>query len=287
MFKPQTNGSCICVFCNQLISVNRPTCHHCGRKNPSLWGYSRSLRRLGSDLGFTAIVTRGCIALYLITLLIDFRKVGILGSLELLSPSRESLLLFGASGAEPVFEKGRWWTVLSAGWLHGGFFHIAFNLLWIRNLAFEVAQAFGSGRLVIIYTVTIVISSSLSSFFGHFFEGVPILQGAEVTIGASGGLFGLLGALVAYGQITGNFTVSHQALTYAIVGFLFGFTRLNVDNWGHFGGFLGGYLISWMDGFDPRRRERMWHLFLAIICLALTALSIIASIIYGVYTLSN
>lgn len=284
MLKQQTSGSCICVFCNQLISVNRPTCPNCGRKNPSLWGYSRSLRKLGSDLGFTAIVTWGCIALYLITLLIDFQNIRNGESFDILSPSNQSLLLFGASGAKPVFEQGCWWTVLSAGWLHGGFFHIAFNLLWIRNLAFEVATAFGSGRLVIIYTFAIVIGCSLSSFFGHIFEGVYILQGAEVTVGASSGLFGLFGALVAYAQITGNFTLRYQALTYAIVGFLFGFTQQNIDNWAHFGGFFGGYLISWMDGFDPRRRERMWHLFLAIICFALTALSIIASIIHGVYT---
>lgn len=282
MFKRQTNGSCICVFCNQLISVNKPTCPHCGRKNPSLWGYSRSLRRLGRDLGFTAIVTWGCIALYLTTLLSDYRHISNSGMFNLLSPSTLSLQLFGASGARPVFELGRWWTLLSAGWLHGSLLHIAFNLLWIRNLAFEVAQAFGSGRLVIIYTVAIVIGSLLSSLFGYFFQGLPILQGAQVTIGASGGLFGLLGALVAYGQITRNFMVRHQALTYAVVMFLFGFIMPNVDNWAHFGGFLGGYLISRMGGLDPRCREGLRHLFLAIICLALTALSILASIIHGV-----
>lgn len=76
MFKQQTTGSCICVSCNKLISVNQPTCSHCGCKNPSLWGYSRSLRRLGSDLGFTQLVTWGCIALYLITLLNDFGNIG-------------------------------------------------------------------------------------------------------------------------------------------------------------------------------------------------------------------
>lgn len=100
MFKRQTNGSCICVFCNQLISVNKPTCPHCGRKNPSLCGYSRIVRRLGSDLGFTAIVTRGCIALYLATLLSDLGNIDYdIKSLKLLIPSNQSLLQFGASGA--------------------------------------------------------------------------------------------------------------------------------------------------------------------------------------------
>lgn len=166
MFKQQTSGSCICVFCNQLISVNKRICPHCRRKNPSLWGYSRSLRRLGRDLGFTAIVTWGCIALYLTTLLIDLGNISNRGAFDLLAPSQRSLIIFGASGAIPVFELGRWWTLLSSGWLHGDLLHIAFNLLWIRNLAFEVVEAFGPGRLVIIYTVATVISSLLSSLFG-------------------------------------------------------------------------------------------------------------------------
>lgn len=285
MFKQQINGSCICVFCNKLISVNQPTCPHCGRENPSLWGYSRSLRRLGSDLGFTTIVTWGCIALYLITLLNDFTHIGIANIQEsdLLSPSTESLLQFGATGARPVFELGRWWTCLSSAWLHGGFFHIAFNLVAIRYFGSQVAVAFGSGRLVIIYTVAVVTCSLLTSLFGHFSEFLPpFLHGAEVAVGASGGALGLLGALVAYGQITGRLRIKYQALTYTVVTFLYGFVMPNVDNWGHFGGFLGGYLISWTSGLDPHRREELRHLFLAIICLVLMGLSILVSVIRAV-----
>lgn len=280
-FKRQTEGSCVCVFCNQLVSVDNPICPHCDRKNPSLWGYSRSLRRLGADLGFTKIVILGCIALYLGTLLIDFGNIRSSGMFNLLSPSNLSLVLFGASGAIPVFELGRWWTVLSAGWLHGSLLHILFNLLWISQFAPQVAQAFGSGRLVIIYTSSIVVGTLMSSIAGQVFQGTPILQGAQITIGASGGLFGLLGALVAYGQITGRFSVRYQALTYALVMFLFGFIMPNVDNWGHFGGFLGGYLVSTLAGMDPRRTESLRHLFLAIACLALTAISVLASILHG------
>ncbi|MDX2216324.1 MAG: rhomboid family intramembrane serine protease [Oculatellaceae cyanobacterium bins.114] len=286
-FKRQTEGSCVCVFCNQLISVDNPICPQCNRKNPSLWGYSRSLRRLGADLGFTKIVIWGCVALYLATLLIDFSNIHSSGLFDLLSPSNLSLVLFGASGAIPVFELGRWWTVLSAGWLHGSLLHILFNLLWINQFAPQVAQAFGSGRLVIIYTTAIVVGSLLSSIAGQVFLGIPILQGAQVTIGASGGLFGLLGALVAYGQITGKFSVKHQALTYVLIMFLFGFIMPNVDNWAHFGGFLGGYLVSILGGMDPRRAESLRHLFLAIACLALTIISILASILHGLLWLTQ
>ena len=53
---------------------------------------------------------------------------------RLLAPNTAVLLLLGASGALPVFDLGRWWTVLTAGWLHGGVLHIFFNVLWIRQL---------------------------------------------------------------------------------------------------------------------------------------------------------
>jgi rhomboid protease GluP len=291
MLKRQTSGSCICVFCNQIISVDKSICPHCERKNPSLWGYSRSLRRLGSDLGFIQIVTWGCISLYLITLLIDYRNITIANTgtgigFDLLSPSIFSLVIFGASGAYPVFGLGRWWTFLSAGWLHGSLLHIAFNLLWIRSLASEVAQAFGVGRLVIIYTFAIFMGCVLSSVTGYLFPGLPGLQGAQITIGASGGLFGLLGALLAYGQITKDYQVRYRALVFALLMFLLGVISPNVDNWGHFGGFLGGYLISNIPGLNPRYREGLRHLFVALICLGLTGLSILASVIHGIYIIS-
>ena len=291
IFKRQNSGSCICVFCNRLISVNQATCPNCSSKNPTLWGYSRSLRRLGSDLGFTTIVTSGCMALYLGTLLTDLGNISSGGEFDFLAPSQQSLMMFGAAGAIPVFKYGHWWTLLSAGWLHSGFLHIAFNLSWVHYLAPKVAKAFGSGRLVTIYTVAIVIGFLLSSLVKHSFPWLPEpLQGSDWAIGASGGVFGLLGALVAYAQITGNFRDRNEALTHTVVGFLYGLilsasSLQRVDNWGHLGGFLGGYLISWIGGLNPRYREGLRHLFLAVICLGLTVLSILASIVYGIVDL--
>jgi rhomboid protease GluP len=285
MFQRQTSGSCSCVFCHQLIAVDNLICPHCHRRHPTLWGYSQSLQRLGLDLGFSEIVIWGCIALYLTTLLIDITNIRSSGLSNFLSPSIHSLFLFGASGALPVFTAGRWWTVLSSGWLHGNFLHIVFNLLWIRKFAPEVAEAFGAGRLALIYTVAIVSGSLLSSIAGHIFPGIPVLQGSMITIGASGGIFGLLGALVAYGQISGHFLVRQQALSFAVVVFLFGLFMPNVDNWGHFGGFLGGYLISWTRIAHPRHPEGIKHLFLAIACLILALSSIVTSILHGLFFL--
>ena len=55
------------------------------------------------------------------------------------------MFLLGASGGIPVFGYGRWWTMLSASWLHGSLLHIIFNMMWVRDLGPVVADMFGPG----------------------------------------------------------------------------------------------------------------------------------------------
>ncbi|MFW6358764.1 MAG: rhomboid family intramembrane serine protease [Chroococcales cyanobacterium] len=282
MFKRQTSGSVICPSCQQLVSVKVKACPYCDRPNPGMWGYGKILRRLGVDLGFLQIVTWGCLTLYILTLLVDIGGIRNDGALNLLSPSGRGLFLFGASGSLPVFTLGRWWTVLSSGWLHGSLIHIAFNLVWIHQLIPNVAKIYGAARLVIIYTVAAIGGAFLTSFVAHYLGWLPdILDGANITIGASGAIFGLFGALVAYGQIHRDPGVLQQAWTYAVVLFVLGFLMSRVDNWGHLGGFLGGYAVCYLPWLNPRSPETQYHLFGAIACLALTLLSIGVSIITG------
>ena len=75
------------------------------------------------------------------------------GLFGFLAPDLSMLFLLGASGGMPVFGFGRWWTVFSAGWLHGSVLHIIFNMMWVRELGPAVAEMYGAGRMVIIYTV--------------------------------------------------------------------------------------------------------------------------------------
>ena len=243
-----------------------------------MWGFATLLRRVGSDFGFVSIVTWGCAALYAATLLYDPRGIGMNG-LSILAPSGNSVFVFGASGAVPVFAYGRWWTVLSASWLHGNLLHIVFNLLWIRQLAPAAAELYGASRAVIIYTIAAIAGFLLSSWAGLIFGSSPIffLRGAAFTLGASAPIFGLLGALVVYGRRGGSSHIGGQAMTYAVILFIFGFMMPNIDNYAHLGGFLGGYAAARL--LDPLRPERVDHLIAAVICIALTVLSILASIL--------
>ena len=168
MFRRQTEGSVVCGGCGTLVGVRDEECLNCGRRNPGLWGFAPALRRLGNDLGFVSIVTGVCAVLYMLSLLVSGQQIGMGGLFSLLSPSGQSLFLLGSSGAVPVFGAGRWWTVLSAGWLHGSLLHIVFNMMWVRQLAPATADIYGPSRTVILYTVAGVCGFTLSSLAGAY-----------------------------------------------------------------------------------------------------------------------
>jgi rhomboid protease GluP len=250
-----------------------------------MWGFAPFLNRLGRDLGFTQGVMWGCIILYVATLIADPRGLRMGGFLNFLSPSVESLYLFGASGAVPVFRDNRWWTVLSAGWLHAGLLHILFNMMWVRQLAPATADLYGASRMVIIYTVAGVVGFLASTVAGAMFFLPGFLRGAPLTVGASAPIFGLLGALIYYGRRSGSSMVGDQAKSWAIVLFIFGFIMPGVDNWAHLGGFAGGYAASRI--LDPLHPERLDHLVIALLCLGLTVVSIVVSIVHGLSVLGR
>lgn len=272
MLRRQREGSVICTSCGVLVGVNDDTCYSCGRWNPGLWGYGPALRRLGNDLGFVPLVIGGTVTLYVVSLLLSG-----LNMRGMFAPSSQVLFLLGASGALPVFEYGRWWTVLTAGWLHAGVLHVFFNVMWIRQLAPAIAELHGPGRMVIIYTVSGVTGFVASSVAGLYLAGLPVIGGANVSVGASAPIFGLLGALVHYGRATGHSHARDAGLQYALFMGVFGLIFPGIDNWAHAGGFAGGYLASLV--LNPLRRERIDHLAIGAVCLAATVIALLASIV--------
>ncbi len=272
MFKRKTEGSVICSSCGVLVGVNDSTCYNCGRRNPGLWGFGPALRSLGNDLGFVSIVTGGTIILYVLSLILSRDGIQVM-----LSPSGGILYLLGASGAMPVVGYGRWWTLLTAAWLHGGVLHIFFNVMWIRSLGPEIANLYGAGRMIIIYTLSSITGFGLSTAMYLLPVRIPFFGGAYTTVGASAPIFGLLGALVYYGRRTGNSHISQAGLQYALIAGVMGFIMPGIDNTAHLGGFAGGYLASLI--LDPLKPERIDHLAIAVGCLVVTFIAIIWSVI--------
>jgi rhomboid protease GluP len=278
MLKRQTSGSVICTSCGVLVGVNDDRCYNCGRRNPGLWGFAPMLRSLGQDLGFVPFVIGTCALIYVLTLIASRGNIG-MGGLGFFSPTPQALFLFGASGAFPVFAFGRWWTVLSAAWLHGGILHILFNMMAVRQLAPGTADLYGPGRMVIIYTVGGVVGFALSSFAGAYIPNLLFLRGGSFTVGASASIAGLIGAMLAYGHRTGSSIARSQATSYVLMLAVYGFLLPGIDNYAHAGGFAGGYVAARV--LDPTKPERVDHVVIALACLGLSVLSIVYSVISG------
>ena len=270
----------LCPGCGQLAGVNDERCFHCGRLRPGLFGFTLVLRRLGFELGFAPLVLWACGAVYISTLVVKPDGIERGGLMSFLSPSPESLFLFGASGAWPVFARGRWWTVLSAGWLHGGVLHIVFNMMWVRDLVPVVSHLYGVARTVILYTLAGAVGFIASSLAGAYLDFLPrALRGAGFTVGASAAIFGLLGALLYYGRRGGSRLISETAKRWALMGLVFGFVMPGIDNWAHLGGLAAGYVAArWL---DPLKPERTDHVVVALLCLAASLAAVLWSVAQG------
>ena len=160
MFARQKTGSVVCASCGSLVGVNDEQCYSCGRRNPGLWGFGPMLRRFGNDLGFVSLVVYGCSVLYALTLIATVALGGAwcrrAACMNFLSPGPWSRSRSAPAARCRCSGYGMWWTVLSAGWLHGSALHILFNMLWVRQLGPATADVYGAGRMVIIYTVSSV-----------------------------------------------------------------------------------------------------------------------------------
>lgn len=276
-FGRRTEGAVVCRSCAQLVGVRDEACYNCGARYPALWGWAPVLRDLGGeDLGFTKIVLVVNALVYVGCLLLDPSAIQGGGMMSFLSPSGEALVAFGASGVYPVVGLGHWWTLLSAGWIHGGLLHIGFNLYWATKLIPLTARFFGPGRMVIVYLMSSILGFALStaaSYVTFRLTGNVI----PLTVGASAALMGMFGALVHYGRRSGRSDLTRWAWGYVIAILVMGLILPRVDNFAHIGGFAGGWLMAKI--LDPARPERLNHLVAALVLIGASVGSILLSLL--------
>lgn len=145
-------------------------------------------------------------------------------------------------------QMGELWRLVTPMFLHYEFAHIAFNMLSLYIFGRFVERIYGSGRFVGIYLLA-GIGGCLLSF----------ALNDQPSLGASGAVFGLFGALLAFGQYDRRaFAMTIGASVYGllIMNLIFGFMMPNVDNWGHIGGLIGGYLTAMTLGLPNRAGKR-------------------------------
>jgi len=198
------------------------------------------------------------------------------GSFNFLSPSNQSLFLLGASGTIPVLGAHRFWTLISASFLHGGIMHILFNMMALYQLGPFVLREFGFHRFINLYIITGACGFAASVFFG-----VPF------TIGASAGICGLIGAIIYYGKSRGGSygeAIYKQAMGWVIGLIFFGLIFPGINNWAHGGGLLSGIALSFLMGYNDNKPESAWSKILAFACILLTAAILVWAAISSLMT---
>lgn len=270
-------NSILCPKCGLLISLSEQSCPYCGLRAPGArWRRMPAFRLLDDPALLVKTIIGVNIALFVLSLLMDLPTAGLtVNPLLLLSPPDRSLFLLGATGTIPIDSYHRWWTLVSAGYLHGGLLHIFFNLTALRQLSVVVIREYGLRRMFSIYTL-----AGVAGF------GVSYLAGVSLTIGASAGICGLVGAILYYGKSRGGTygtALYKQIGMWVLIMFAFGFLVPGINNWGHGGGIAAGALLGWLLGYHERKRETNRDRNLAAACLAVTAMVLAWAVLSGLY----
>ena len=268
----QNKHAILCPGCRRLISIDEARCPHCGLRNPgSRWNnIFRSKAFFGPDRIVINIISVNAF-MYILSILMNPASIGISANpFNFLSPGSTSLLLLGATGKIPIDQFHRWWTVLSANYLHGSILHILFNMMALRQIAPLIIQEYGSYRMFSIYTI-----GGVGGYLASYFAGVPF------TIGASAAVCGLIGAALYFGKSRGGYfgQMIYQQLGGWVIGiFAFGFLIPGINNWAHGGGLLCGALAGFLLGYQERNEQSFFHKLLAGTCVLAT----VGALIFGI-----
>jgi rhomboid protease GluP len=179
----------------------------------------------------------------------------------------ETLHRFGAKAYPEIVLGGQWWRLVTAGFLHGGILHIFMNSFALFDLGAQVEEIYGAKRLIVFYFIATVFGFLCSTYWSPY-----------LSVGASAGLFGLIGAMIALGVRNKNSmgdAVRGLYIRWAIYGLVLGLLPgLNVDNAAHIGGLAAGFVMAYLAGTPGfgSWSERFWSIG-AYACIFLAAVS--------------
>lgn len=165
------------------------------------------------------------------------------------SSDMQAVLQAGALSPNSVLLGHQWWRIVTAGFLHAGLLHIGVNMISLWSLGRFIEQIAGSVRMSVIYAISLVVSGL----------GVVFLSSAEYaavgTLGASGAIFGLFGALFAIGFKLGRpgMELVKANLGILILNLIITFTVPSISWQAHVSGLLAGFILTYLIYFPPRR----------------------------------
>ncbi len=159
----------------------------------------------------------------------------------------DTLLKYGANNAY-LTKNGDYYRLLSSMFIHIGLLHLLFNMYALYIIGPQVESFYGKFKYFLIYILSGVSGSILSITF----------SANTVSAGASGAIFGLMGALLYFGFFYRNYlgsVIKSQIVPIIILNLVIGFSTSGIDNAAHIGGLIGGILTSLALGVTDKTRK--------------------------------
>jgi membrane associated rhomboid family serine protease len=178
-----------------------------------------------------------------------------------------STLLEEGSVSRATVADGEYWRLVTAGFLHAGFFHLLFNMLSLYILGSILEPAVGRLRFGLIYFVSLLAGSF----------GALLVEPTSPTVGASGAIFGLMAAAVIVMRNRGISIMESGLGIWIGLNLIITFTVPGISIGGHIGGLIGG-AVSALVLFDLSDRIRLPDVVPAALCAGLGALAVVGSI---------
>lgn len=192
----------------------------------------------------TYILMGLCFLMYIVTLIMGGSNV--------------IYLILGANYA-PLVKNGEIFRLITYAFLHGSIIHLLVNMYSLFIVGRQIENNFGKVRLLIIYFISALSGGLLSALFSD-----------GISIGASGAIFGLLGALLYFGlhfRLYLTDALISKIIPIIILNLLIGFTVTGIDNACHIGGLIGGFLASMAVGVPEvdNKKDRINGIILLVI----------------------
>ncbi len=273
----------MCPACGALIPKGASRCPECGESTGTVAapGVGRAISGMfpgGIRATSLILLANGFwFILLAMRLLANYPNAGFLSILFFPGEFTRTLLQFGALYTGMIQGPGDLWALIPPIFLHGGLLHFFFNSYVLLQVGPFLESEFGRERFWVIYLGSGVFGFLLTVLWSAF-------AGERITLGASGAVMGVMGALIAYGLRRGGPAgdrIKHSILQYVI--FIFMITLLmggQVDHFAHIGGVLSGFVLGWVIPWGPlrsRKAKTAWDVA-AILC--------ILAVLYAFYKVS-
>ncbi|OLE00544.1 MAG: hypothetical protein AUG91_04075 [Actinobacteria bacterium 13_1_20CM_4_69_9] len=235
-------GRPICTECMTMAPVGIRCPEHSGRPQ-GVQRVTRGAQRAAYE-GVGSKVTRGLIALNILVYVAELLQGSGVSATKGSIYQNGALLANGVKVGNTLaglpahvpfpdlvgVAHGEWWRMLTAAFLHYGPFHLLLNMLALWWFGSALERRIGSGRFIAIYIVSGLAGSA----------GALMLDPTTPTVGASGAIFGVLGAGLVMEQFQRDYVFGGSALGVIVLNLVFTFSVANISIGGHIGGLLGG-----------------------------------------------